>query len=173
MEKWNPVPGYDGSYEVSDLGNVRSLDRILTDGHRRSGRRLRFNRHHKNEYLSVQLCRQQVDERMSVHRLVLEAFVGPAPPEHVAAHDNGDRADNRLVNLRWSTIADNHADKRRHGTLVHGERQWNSKLLAVQAVFIRNMLDAGCEQKPLAEAFGVARSAIGKIKTRAAWRCTV
>lgn len=56
-----------------------------------------------------------------VHRLVLEAFVGPAPEGHVARHLNGNPADNRLVNLAWGTLDENALDRDVHGRTVRGE----------------------------------------------------
>lgn len=169
MENWKAVPGYQGQYEVSDLGNVRSLDRILTNGHRRLGRVLRTNRHHTNDYLSVQLCRGQENFRCGVHRLVLEAFIGPPPQGYQAAHNNGIRTDNRLSNLRWDSIAANHADKERHGTKIYGERQWNAKLNESQVTFIRNMMRAGAPAKELVLMFGIQPGSAHKIKNFQSW----
>lgn len=113
-ERWLPIPGHDG-YEVSDLGRVRSLDRVILkrDGRRQTvhGRTLRA--WPEKGYLSVHLG---TGPRYLVHRLVLEAFVGPCPPLMEALHGNGDRANACLNNLRWGTPSENAHDRIRHGT---------------------------------------------------------
>lgn len=73
-----------------------------------------------------------------VHRLVLEAFVGPAPSaKHQARHLNGSNQDNRIENLCWGTAQENHDDQRRHGTLPLGSRVHNSILTEADAEWIR------------------------------------
>lgn len=117
MERWLPIPGYEGSYEVSDLGKVRSLDRITNDGKRVRGCVLKpFTM--PSGHLRVGLSPGQGRTR-KVHRLVLEAFVGPCPPEMEALHRNGIPGDCRLTNLRWGTKSDNARDQITHG--VHPE----------------------------------------------------
>lgn len=74
--------------------------------------------------------------RPKVHRLVLEAFVGPKPAGLQACHANGIRTDNRPCNLRWDTYAGNLADRDRHGS-VKGERNGRAKLTAKDVADIR------------------------------------
>ena len=74
---------------------------------------------------------------MAVNVLVCLAFHGPRPDDHDAAHWNGDRTDNRPENLRWATRSDNLADRGRHGTINHGERNGQAKLTAEQVRKIR------------------------------------
>jgi hypothetical protein len=117
-ENWLPVPEWEDRYEVSDLGRVRSIDRVVTrSGHtmRLRGRLLTPKVHTKG-YLRVSLSRGRggvVD--MFVHTLVLLAFVGPRPAELEACHGNGDPTDNRVANLLWDTPSENQYDVVRHG----------------------------------------------------------
>ena len=117
-ERWLPVPGYEGLYSVSNLGRIRSESRTVTriDGQRRRfpGTILKPNKH-PSGYLRVDLRKNNKPETRVVHRLVLEAFVGEAPPGTEACHWNDDPADNRMENLRWGTPADNMLDKVRNG----------------------------------------------------------
>lgn len=118
-ERWLPIPGYEGSYEVSDMGRVRSLDRVIhaSNGtaYRKPGRLLRLVPF-TNGHLYVNLCKPGVSSRTkSVHRLVLTAFVGPCPEGMECCHNNGVHSDNRLVNLRWDTRSANMNDRFRHG----------------------------------------------------------
>ena len=118
-EQWREVVGSAGWYEVSDLGNVRSLDRVITrsDGvaQLRRGRILSATPDGCG-YLQVKVAQDgpRVQQR-KVHQLVLEAFVGPRPEMCVACHNNGNNQDNRLSNLRWDTHLENSRDTQRHG----------------------------------------------------------
>lgn len=121
-ERWLPVVGYEGLYEVSDLGRVRSLDRILTThrGHRQMarGRVLQpwtYNKPDRLPYPIVQLCRQGRCKKQHIHRLVLNAFVGPRPEGLYGCHNDGDVSNNALTNLRWDTPSSNCYDTVRHG----------------------------------------------------------
>ncbi len=114
MERWLPVVGYEGIYEVSDQGRVRSLDRIDTRGHARREKVLR-PRKTTRDHLAVALYADSVRTDFQVHRLVLEAFVGPRPAGMEGCHWNDIPTDNRLENLRWDTRSANVADSVRNG----------------------------------------------------------
>jgi hypothetical protein len=122
-ETWKPVVGYEGSYEVSDQGRVRSLDRfVITRGgvrKRTKGKTLRTSVMNTG-YLQVSLGRAKT---VTVHRLVLEAFVGPAPEGSEACHyPDPDRSNSALSNLRWGTRSDNIRDCIEHGHHVMTNR---------------------------------------------------
>jgi HNH endonuclease/NUMOD4 motif len=116
-EEWRPIPWSNGIYEASSMGRIRSVKAAST-----------WSRwaYHKgqvltpypsnNGYLGVAIRVDGKDTRKLVHSLVLEAFVGPRPEGFDACHNNGDKADNRLENLRWDSRKANQADKVRHGT---------------------------------------------------------
>lgn len=117
-EVWRPVFGYEGIYEVSDQGRVRSLNRVVhrSDGstQRSSGRILAQKMGKK--YLAVGLSKQGVGRVWNIHHLVCEAFHGQKPDaKSVVRHLNGDRLDNRPENLKWGTAAENTADMLAHG----------------------------------------------------------
>lgn len=117
-QQWLPIPGYEGHYEVSTLGRVRSLDRVIrhAGGTRKSpGRTLKLQTH-PTGYVQVTLCRDGQQENRKVHHLVLETFVGPRPSGMHACHGDGDTFNNSLSNLRWGTVSENNLDKVRHGT---------------------------------------------------------
>jgi hypothetical protein len=111
QEKWRPVPGYEGMYEVSDLGQVRSLDRVIVNNIHggmwvRPGRILKPWMHSRG-YPWVTLAGQK---KFAIHRLVLLAFVGPIPKGMIVRHLNDIKTDNRLVNLRYGTHLENSFD---------------------------------------------------------------
>lgn len=120
-EEWRPVYRYEGLYEVSNLGGVRRLARVVEVGGAYAGRKRRHRARLMKPTLSVLgrymvgLTKDKSRKTVYVHRLVLEAFAGPA--DHLmACHFNGVPTDNRLSNLRWGTRSDNVRDSIRHGT---------------------------------------------------------
>jgi hypothetical protein len=130
-EQWRPVLGFEGLYSVSDQGRVRSLDRTIEAGNRWGGvsrqqrpgrvlaprvKTLRKLTGNVYTYASVNFSRDGVITTHAVHRLVLEAFVGPCPPGQETCHGPGGSTDNRLVNLRWGTYSENAYDRVRDGT---------------------------------------------------------
>lgn len=123
-EEWCAIPGQEGRYEVSNLGRVRSLRRrgkshgVGYDRPRPEPLVMRLDTT-PDGYRTVHLAGSP---RRRVHRLVLEAFVGPCPAGHEGSHLNGDRADNRLANLRWLIHVENETHKVLHGTLPTGDR---------------------------------------------------
>lgn len=98
-ENYKAVPGYEGLYEVSDLGNVRSLKfskvKILKPIPSNRG------------YLFVELCNNGERKRFYVHRLVVTVFIGPIAPGLQINHLNEDKSDNRLENLEVVTPKQN------------------------------------------------------------------
>lgn len=110
-ETWKDITEFEGAYQVSDLGQVRSLPRRVRMVSKRGlecerfvdGRILRANVQ-KHGYLGVQLG---AGNSRLIHRLVAEAFLGGKPGMQVN-HKNGRRSDNRLVNLEWLSCGDNH-----------------------------------------------------------------
>ena len=113
-EEWLPIPGHEGHYEVSNHGRVRSLDRVLTYENGRV-------QQHKGQILTLTPDRGgylqvKIGRRKLVHRLVLEAFVGPAPENQECRHLDGDQKNNHLTNLRWGSRRENSLDRTRHGT---------------------------------------------------------
>lgn len=113
-EIWKPVESHGGRYEVSDLGRVRSLAQMTSDG-RRLKTKLMSARPQKSGHLSVSLTTDGACRNALVHRLVLIAFVGPPPPGTHGLHRDGNPANNRLTNLRWGTPSENSLDAVRHG----------------------------------------------------------
>lgn len=117
-ERWLPVVGWEGYYEVSDQGRVRSVDRtiIRSDGGPRFWRgRVLAAGTNRHGYPLVALSRSSDISSKKVHRLVLEAFVGPCPDGMEACHNDGNWANAELVNLRWDTPSANQHDRVRHG----------------------------------------------------------
>jgi hypothetical protein len=161
-ETWKPVPGFEGRYEVSDFGRVRSLDRVtmrrFIDGTVRGlpvHGRIRVSHAKASGHMALVLGKKT---RRYVHDLVLRAFIGPPPVGCECRHLNGNPADNRLVNLAWGTRGRNVQDKKWHGS--------PQKLTVVQVMAIKAALKTPYRGlgNELAARYGVARCTIDDIK---------
>lgn len=124
-EEWRPVVNYEGCYEVSNRGRVKSLKRtILRSNGITQGipERILKSPPSRYGYPEVRLYPPAGGKLLGrtyfVHRLMLEAFVGPCPPNHEGTHLNDVPGDNRLENLRWGTSSGNSYDLVRNGN--HG-----------------------------------------------------
>ncbi len=115
VERWLAVVGYEGSYEVSDYGRVRSVDRLITLSTGRvchyKGRLLKSFANEQRRVVTVNL----VGRTTPVHKLVLTAFVGPCPDGMECCHWDDDYTNNHLSNLRWDTSTSNKHDMVRNG----------------------------------------------------------
>ena len=114
QERWLPVVGYEGLYEVSDQGRIKSVAHRAKNGVF-FPEKIRVSHAGANTHPTISMYRDGISKRFYVYRLVLEAFVGPCPEGMVACHWNDDPSDNRLENLRWDTEKANQADKMRNG----------------------------------------------------------
>jgi len=114
-ERWLPIPGYEQSYEVSDHGRIRALDRITDRGRMWKGQMM-TPATMPTGYQTVTLWQDGKQKTALVHRLVLSAFSGPAPEGTEGLHGNGDPSDNSLANLSWGTHSENQFDQVSHGT---------------------------------------------------------
>ena len=119
MELWTAIPGYDGFYEVSNYGNVRSLTRAVPYGRHKNmvykGKDLKQSI--SNSYLSVKLARAGVLKTMYTHELVLMAFEGVRPDvggRCEIRHLDGNKMNNMLSNLKYGTVKENQADRKLH-----------------------------------------------------------
>ena len=112
-EVWNPVVGYEGLYEVSNLGRVRGLQR---------GKILK-QRTDKDGYMRVTLFKEGKRKDKRAHRVVIQAFVGEHPEGMETRHLDGDRTNNNINNLQWGTSSENTMDTVKHGRHNHASKE--------------------------------------------------
>jgi len=110
-EQWKPVIGYEGRYDVSSYGNVKSLKR------QGANERILKQQIHNHGYKRVALYKDNIPLDKLVHRLVLEAFISPCPHSMETYHIDSNKLNNRLENLRWDTSKANSDEAIRRGTL--------------------------------------------------------
>jgi hypothetical protein len=139
MTEWRAIPGYEGRYEVSDEGQVRSLSH--TTPHIWRGRSVA--RPHRGRMLALVLDSYgypvvNLRPRVRVHRLVLMAFVGMPTAGQVGRHLDDNRQNNAVSNLAWGTQADNHADAiRNYGHFNRGSNSKSAKLTEDDVRWVR------------------------------------
>lgn len=179
--EYRDVPGFPG-YRVGDDGSVWS--RWNRKGFIGTTWKPLALLRATNGYLFVGILREKRKYQPRVHRLVLEAFVGPCPKGMECAHGNGIRDDNRLPNLRWATPKENAGDRVKHGTsgirngtyrpgkpmgrARRGEEHHAAKLTMEDVGRIREL--AGVKRRSaLAREFGVSATTIDRVIKREGW----
>jgi hypothetical protein len=102
QEIWKDIAGYEGLYQVSNCGRVKSLNY----NHTKTDKVL-CEKHHKSNYVTVVLCKNGVNKNKSIHILVASAFIANPNNYPCVNHKNGIKTDNRLENLEWTTKKEN------------------------------------------------------------------
>lgn len=163
------IEGYPG-YRVGSDGTVWSCKNGRR-GYLETWRPLNLNVMIRGGYREVTLSRSQPAQtrRIKVHRLVLEVFVGAAPAGFDGCHNNGDRADNSLSNLRWDTRRSNCDDTRKHGRVLLGEKTNSAKLTADDVRAIRALREQGHSLNSIGRRFGVGGVTVLRIARRDTW----
>ena len=172
METWKSVVGFRGLYEVSNTGEVRSINRsvhVTGGGYRRVKGRTLSPGMMPFGHLCVSLWNKKQKMKL-VHHIVLEAFVGPRPIGAECRHLNGDPADNRLENLKWGTSKENSSDRLRHGTSNRGERNPMRKLTEDEVFQVRILCEhSDLLQREIGEMYGLKQQAVSNIHKRKNW----
>lgn len=164
--EYREIEGYP-DYRVGNDGSVYS--------HKRGNewRKLKPGIEKAGSYRAVHLVSLDNKSRKTfkVHRLVLEAFVGPCPPGKEALHGDGNPGNNRLDNLRWGTRIENAADRVRHGRQVRGTKSHMSRLTENQVRWIRQDAKAlPISKRALAEKYGITLATLLPILRRTNWK---
>ncbi len=168
LDDWRDVPGYEGLYQASPSGVIRSVVKRSA-----SCRGTLKTSVRPDGYANVSLFdREGSPTTFTAHKVILTTFRGPRPPGCQAAHLNGVRTDNRLTNLIWATVKENHSHKRIHGTDSAGERNPQSVLSEAAVAEIRR------DYRPysrtfgttaLAKRYGVTPNTIWTVVKRKSW----
>ena len=175
VAKWKPVVGYEGIYQVSDCGMVRSIDRRIINslGHHRFYEGKMIKQRIRNGYPVVDLWNQR-PKTHSVHRLVAQAFV-PNPdnlPE--VNHIDGNKSNRHYANLEWISRSGNAAHAYKTGIMKPSqmpmESNGNAKLTLAQVDEIRALSKQGMSSYKIAERYGVHAATVQRAVNGASWR---
>ena len=158
-EIWKDIPNYEGLYQVSNLGRVRSLYN--------KGRVLK-PRKHRNGYQEVNLSKRKIIKTKLIHRLVMLVFIGESDLQ--VNHINGIKTDNRLENLEYCTSRDNIRHAHKIGlSNTKGQNNGRAKLTEFEAKQIKYG-HKGWKQKDIANMYGLSRDQIRLIRTGKTWK---
>lgn len=177
QEIWKAIPGFEGLYEASDLGRIRSLDRLVmrADGRTRQHRGKVLKQTPMSGYLMVSLSVSAVRTVDLVHRLVASAFCRKPEGCEVINHLDADKSNNVPTNLEWTTSKQNTAHAVGLGLMNTplGSRKGLAKLTEHDVEQIIRRLCAKEMQKDIASDYGVAPPIIANINLGKAWRHVV
>ena len=175
MEVWKAIPGYEGYYEASNGGSIRSIDRVVLHGiHgtcKQKSKVLKYALDAKG-YCRVALSIKLKLSTFTVHRLIALTFMGPRPDVHQINHIDGVKTNNSLANLEYCTQSENALHSFRIGLQkprLGSENNW-AKLTEAQVIeirqFVKNANTRYYGRKALAENYGVSECTIKEIVNR-------
>lgn len=172
-ERWLPVVGHEGFYEVSDCGRVKRI----ASGKGATPGRVLAGGIDKDGYVLVSLWVENQQTMCKVHRLVATAFIGhPTQQQPETRHLDGNPANNHLTNLQWGSGAENIEDRTKHGRFIgaikplKGVDNPANKLSEADIRKIRQLLANGVTQKGIAIRFNVNQTLVSAIKCKKKWR---
>lgn len=158
-EKWRPVLGYEGIYEISNEGALRSV-----------AGRVKKSGFYGRPYRSAILSKDGKCRTVDIHTLVCEAFHGPRPPGQWARHLDGDRSNNRDANLAWGTPKDNMRDQYIHGTRIRGVSVSHAVLDDAKVREIRRLSAQGLSQTKIARIIGASQPTVSTVVRGTRWQ---
>jgi hypothetical protein len=175
-EIWKDIPNFEGKYQASNMGRIKSLKRFCKSSLSKKGMRivpeLILKQSKDGKYKSVSLHTSPNGRRdCQVHVLILEAFIGPRPTGMQCRHLDGNPSNNKLSNLKWGTPKQNAEDRIKHGTAPRGENVKISKLTDKKVMRIKKLYNTGKYTKTkLAHIFNVSRPLIAMVIKGKIWK---
>lgn len=170
---WRDVEGYEGLYQVSDDGEVKSLSRVVDFGKSKAVRKERIMKQSIGRgYKKVSLSKCGVQTNFAVHRLVAQAFIDNPTSLPQVNHIDGVKTNNRVQNLEWCNAKHN----TRHAHLIglckpaSGENQGHSKLTTLQVLDALEMRRQGMTFAEIAKKVGCIASNVEMIVAGKTWR---
>jgi hypothetical protein len=169
-EEWRPVVGFEGYYEVSDLGRVRSISRFVTAGYGLKycdGRVLKPS--NSRGYLKLMLTAGPKRRSVTVHKVVADAFIGPLPEGFHVNHKDANKQNNSASNLEHVTPDGNIQHAVSLGLMSRGESHGLAKLTDQIVLQVRRLTKQGVTARELSERFGVHIETIHRVVQRKSW----
>lgn len=165
QENWRAIPGYEGRYCVSDLGNVMSMDFLGTG----LPGLMKGTENHSG-YLTLELSLRGKKKRFHIPRLVMLAFIGPRPPNAQINHIDGDKKNNKLSNLEYCSRSENIRHAYSIGLMQVGEDHSKAKLTSTAVIEIRRLHAGGSSANALGRQFGITGATVRQIVSGRTWR---
>lgn len=174
LEEWRDIPDYEGMYQVSDLGRVKSLQRKTERIHSKSRIKLikeiiRKQSKEKDGYLQVCLKKDLKAKTFKTHRLVATLFIDNPKNKPQVNHKNSIKTVNHVFNLEWNTSKENINHALDFGLMPRGEKSYNTTLTEKQVLEIRK-IGKSFLQREIGKMYGVSEETIGLILRRKTWR---
>lgn len=167
--EWHNIPGYDG-YFVQRSGLIGSEWRPTKHGAKKTGKIHVMKLTPRGDgYIKITLCRDGMHDSHYVHRLVASVFLGPCPDGLEVCHNDGNKSNNSITNLRYDTRRSNAGDRIKHGTGTRGEKHNTVKLTREQVYEIRLHVAKGMSVSEIAEMYGLARGSVYGIISGQSW----
>ena len=165
QELWLPIPEWEGFYEASNWGRIKSLARLvmMKNGQPKTLReRILKPAFDAYGYAIVSLSRSNVAKTVTIHSLVARTFLGPRPEGLLVLHGPSGYLDNSIGNLSYGTPKQNKADELRDGTRLFGVKHGRSKLSPEQVLLARTLAATGQPgiYARLARQWGVSKKAV-------------
>lgn len=178
-EVFMPIEGYEGLYEVSNFGRIKSLERLKklpgkNQGFKIKEEQILKNRVNKSGYVVASLCKNGKVKVHLVHRLVLIAFVPNPLKKKCVNHIDSNRSNNMISNLEWVTHSENSKHAYEYGfkepIAIKGVRHYRSTFSIEDIHAIRSMIRSKKSVVYIASVFNVTESAISGVKFGRTWR---
>ena len=183
-EIWKDIEGYEGIYQVSNIGRIKSFDRMVSNKGKpyiiKGKIMAQYVRRSKNlkqgdGYFAVGLRKEKKQKGYFVHRIIALAFIPNPLNKPTVNHKDGNKLNNNINNLEWATHQENtkHAWKNGlcYSNSVHGEEHYRSKLTENDVLFIRECSETNeMSTLELSIKYDVSRSHINRIKRNAQWK---
>lgn len=170
-EEWRDIPGWEGLYQASSLGRIKSLPRTIRigGGHSRTTKERVMKPGTHRGYRKVTLHRPNAEDKAEwVHRLVCQTFHPRPEGDSIVAHNDGDQTHNAASNVRWATTLENVLDKWKHGTAIEGEDCRHAILTAAEVREIRGSVRRLINGA--AQVHGVSYATIADIVHKRTWK---
>jgi DNA-binding transcriptional regulator YiaG len=173
QEVWKDINGYEGYYQVSSLGRVKSVKRMVN--HNYGGLKIvneRVMSQRTAKYKNLMLCKEGEERIFWVHRLVAESFIENPDNKPEVNHKDANCHNNNVDNLEWATRAENQIHAVQHDLFKtkYGKNPYKNRDLAATFTEIRSLYkEKGVRQKEIAKTFSIDQSTVSRIFNNKRW----